>query len=275
MKTTSCFITPLITSIILLCGAWTSTVAAATPYIFVNGECGNDAWTGRYSQCFGPDGYKRTIQAALNAIPDGGNIVVRAGTYSGDGNRDLDFHGKAVRLYGYDCIIDCGGIRSEQHRAFHFYSGETESSIVQGFTITNGMAWKGGAVLCANSSPKFLNCTFQGNEATEDDTGGGAVFNDDSSPTFESCTFADNIAMPSASYGGAITNEASSPTLTDCTFSNNHAWSGGGMYNRDNSNPALENCTFLDNQAVRGAGMGNSGSSPILSRCTFTGNSAS
>ncbi len=259
----------------LFAAIWVSAVIGSESYIFVDGSCGNDAWTGRYSQCFGPDGYKRTIQAALDAIPDGGNIVVRDGTYSGTGNRDLDFRGKAVRLIGGDCIIDCGGTTSEQHRAFHFHSGETESSSVEGFTIINGVAWKGGAVLCTNSSPKFQDCTFQANEATDDDTGGGAVYNEDSSPTFESCTFADNEAYPSASYGGGMTNNASSPILTDCTFSDNQAWAGGGIYNVDGSNPTLENCVFSNNQAVRGAGMGNSGSSPTLSRCKFTGNPAS
>ncbi|MBN2272662.1 MAG: right-handed parallel beta-helix repeat-containing protein, partial [Sedimentisphaerales bacterium] len=264
---------------LLFYGIWPSAVIAATPYIFVNGLCGNDAWTGKYSHCSAPDGYKRTIQAALDAIPNGGVVAVRDGIYAGDGNRDLDFKGKAVRLVcanGPDaCTIDCGGTPSEEHRAFYFHSVETETSVVQGFTITNGRAWKGGAVLCQNSSPKFIDCTFEGNEATDDDTGGGAVYNEDSSPTFENCTFADNIAMPSASFGGGITNERSSPTVTDCTFTNNHAWGGGGIYNTDNSNPVLENCTFLNNQAARGAGMANSGCAPTLSRCTFTGNSAS
>src|SRR4030043_517659 len=136
MKTKSYFITPLITSIILLCGVWTSTVTAAAPYIFVNGECGNDTWSGKYSQCSAPDGYKRTIQAALDAIPTGGVVVVSPGTYSGDGNRDLDFKGKAVWLLGNGpetCTIDCGGARTENHRAFHFHTGEDNDSIVQGF----------------------------------------------------------------------------------------------------------------------------------------------
>jgi len=259
----------------LLCGMLVSAATAETSRIYVNGECGDDAWSGKYSQCSGPDGYKRTIQAALDAIGDGGTIMVTAGTYSGEGNRDLDFNGKAVQLTGYDCTIDCDATGADEHRAFHFHSGETETSVVQGFRITDGQHWKGGAVFCTNSSPKFVDCTFQGNEATDDDTGGGAMYNENSSPTLEGCMFTENLAMPSASYGGAITNEGSSPTLRDCTFTGNEAWAGGGIYNTDNSNPVLENCTFLNNQAVRGAGIGNSGSSPTLSRCTFTGNSAS
>lgn len=258
----------------LFCGMSVSTATAEISRIYVNAYCGDDAWTGQYSQCYGPYGYKRTIQAALDAIPDGGTVVVKAWTYSGNGNRDLDFNGKAVQLTGSGCIIDCGGTPSEQHRAFHFHNGETENSVVQGFTIIGGCASEGGAVLCTNSSPKFVNCAFEGNEATNDDTGGGAMYNENSSPTLEGCTFTENWVMRSASYGGGITNERSSPTLRDCTFASNEAWAGGGIYNTDNSNPVLENCAFSDNQAARGGAIGNSTSSPSISDCDFNANSA-
>ena len=39
-----------------------------------------------------------TIQAALDASWDGDTIIVRDGTYTGAGNRDIDFNGKAVHL---------------------------------------------------------------------------------------------------------------------------------------------------------------------------------
>jgi len=50
---------------------------------------------------------------------------------------------------------------------------------------------------------------------------------------------------------------------------------GGGMYNRSSS-PKLTNCTFSNNSAVtRGGGMYNKqGSNPIMTNCTFSGNSA-
>ncbi|MBN2137438.1 MAG: right-handed parallel beta-helix repeat-containing protein [Sedimentisphaerales bacterium] len=270
----------LITIVLMfICGVWASAAIAVVPaYIFVDGTCGNDDWTGIYTVCSGPDGFKRTIQAALDAVPDGGTVLVKPGTYTGNGNRDLDFHGKAVRLSGSGpdtTIIDSGGTAAERHRAFHFYSGENESTVIEGFKITGGMEWKGAAVLCENSSPKFVNCAFQANEAIDDDTGGGAVYNDNASGIFEGCTFADNIAYPSASYGGAITNKSSHPTLKDCTFTGNRSWSGGAIYNTYTSNPSLENCTFIGNQAARGGAMCNSpGSTPTLSQCVFNSNAA-
>jgi parallel beta-helix repeat protein len=50
---------------------------------------------------------------------------------------------------------------------------------------------------------------------------------------------------------------------------------GGGMYNRASSSPTLTNCTFTDNSATQGGGMCNfPNSSPALIDCTFTNNSA-
>ncbi len=51
--------------------------------------------------------------------------------------------------------------------------------------------------------------------------------------------------------------------------------SGGGMYNYDNSSPTVSNCTFTGNSAEYGGGMYNyDNSSPTVSNCTFSNNSA-
>ena len=49
---------------------------------------------------------------------------------------------------------------------------------------------------------------------------------------------------------------------------------GGGMYNASNSSPTLTDCTFTSNSANYGGGMYNDDSSPTLTDCTFTDNSA-
>ena len=48
---------------------------------------------------------------------------------------------------------------------------------------------------------------------------------------------------------------------------------GGGMYN-GNSSPSISNCTFSGNTAIDGGGMYNSNSSPSISNCSFSGNTA-
>ena len=48
---------------------------------------------------------------------------------------------------------------------------------------------------------------------------------------------------------------------------------GGGMYN-SSSSPAVSNCSFTGNTAVNGGGMANNSSSPAVSNCSFTGNTA-
>jgi len=55
----------------------------------------------------------------------------------------------------------------------------------------------------------------------------------------------------------------------DGNFSNS---SGGGMYN-DGSSPTVTNCTFSGNTARNGSGMYNTSSSPVVTNCTFSGNS--
>ena len=52
-----------------------------------------------------------TIQEGIDAAVGGDEVVVADGTYTGDGNRDIDFMGKAITVKSEngaeDCIIDC------------------------------------------------------------------------------------------------------------------------------------------------------------------------
>ena len=86
-----------------------------------------------------------TIQATVDAAANGDTVLVAAGTYSGPGNRDIDFHGKSLVVTSQagpsSTIIDCGGYKSTDgsgnHRGFYLHSGEKNATI-RGFTVKNG-----------------------------------------------------------------------------------------------------------------------------------------
>jgi hypothetical protein len=105
----------------------------------------------------------KTIQKAIDQAHQTRptTIYVRSGVYTGEGNRDIDFHGKPVyleALFGVAATtIDCQRLG----RAFHFHSGEGRDSIVSGFTISNCLDQPAGAVLCERSSPTIEMCRFQ------------------------------------------------------------------------------------------------------------------
>ena len=205
-----------------------------------------------------------TIQAGIDAAVDGDTVLVADGTYTGVGNRDIDFGGKAITLQSANgagaTTIDIQANKAQAHRAFDFRSGETEASMVKGFTVLNGLMNRGGAVLCEDgSSPQFQSCIFQNNSADQvvAEDGGGAVYALGSSPAFIECDFVQNQVEANFIYGGggAVRSQSgSSPTFTLCTFSENSAFGtdsdGGAVAVWDGGHPEFYSCTFTANQAV-------------------------
>ena len=209
-----------------------------------------------------------TIQDGIDAAVGGDEVVVADGTYTGDGNRDIDFSGKAITVRSENgaegCIIDCEGSSSAEHRGFYFISGEDANSILDGFSIINGYANHGGGIVNAESSPTVINCIFNCNIVYG---AGGGMCNLGSSPTVINCTFSNN----DATNGGGMCNWFNSnPTVTNCTFIDNYAsYEGGGMVNH-NSSPTVTNCIFISNYAsYEGGGMYNEYSSPMVTNCIF------
>ncbi|MHC4642481.1 MAG: BACON domain-containing protein [Planctomycetota bacterium] len=226
-----------------------------------------------------------TIQSAINASSNGDTIVVLDGTYTGNGNRDINFNGRAITLKGVSgpesCFIDCEGSWQDPHRGFYFHSGETFQSVVEGFTITGGyVCGPGAGIYCVNSSPTINNCIISGNRTDTllgGNADGGGIYCNNSSPTVTNCIISQNSGGRRG--GGLYCQSNSSPMITSCiiigniSFTPNITGAGGGMYN-DNSNPILTNCTFSGNRSVNGAGMWNDSSKPVLTNCTFSQNSA-
>jgi hypothetical protein len=63
--------------------------------------------------------------------------------------------------------------------------------------------------------------------------------------------------------------------VIDCTFAKNAGNNGGGGICNSRSSPMVTNCTFTENTAYTGGGMWNSSSSPTVTNCTLTKNIAS
>jgi len=266
--------------------------------LFLCSDCGNGICESWESKCNCPEDCAQpriiyvdddgpadfnNIQAAIDDSNDDDTILVRDGTYTGSGNRDIDFLGKAIMVRSENglekCIIDCNGTEAKPHRGFYFHSGEDANSVLDGFTITYGYASGGsmlegssGGIYCKGSSPTIINCIISGNSAGYY---GGGMSNCESSPMLINCIFSGNSAN---SGGGGIFNyDHSSPNLINCILKGNSAiGNGGGMNNRHNSNPTIVNCTFNGNSTDMqdGGGMYNHESDPTLINCIFTGNSA-
>ena len=168
---------------------------------------GNDSWDGLSSVWDGQHGPKATIQAAINQATsyERDTIVLAPGTYTGDGNRDVDFKGKAITVKSKDgpesCIIDCNGTLSDPHRGFYFYRCGDANSVLQGVTIINGYESGGGGIFCGESSPTIRECVISSNTAdyfTGDEYygSGGGIFINCSSALIQDCQIIDNLAIP-------------------------------------------------------------------------------
>ena len=212
-----------------------------------------------------PDQYA-TIQDAIDAAVDGNDIAVRPGTYTGTGNRDISFGGKAVTVRSMDpdnpaivtaTVIDCQGSTADRHRGFVFDSGEERDSVLDGLTITNGYTTsQGGGVLCIESSPTLKNCVFKNN--TSDFVGGGMFTTAVSNPKLVNCTFTNNTAE-CAGGGFGIFSEwypEAKAKLVNCTFKNNVAAYGGGICYGELYELTLLGCTFSENSAHYGGAIG-------------------
>jgi hypothetical protein len=106
-----------------------------------------------------------TIQQGIDHASTGDTVLVADGTFTGEGNKNLDFKGKAITVVSQNgpekCVIDCEG----EGRGFSFHSGEGSDSVLSGFTIKNGNRQRAGGISCENSSPEidFLREFLSGN----------------------------------------------------------------------------------------------------------------
>jgi hypothetical protein len=215
-----------------------------------------------------------TIQAGINAAVDGDTVLVADGVYTGTGNKNIDFFGKAIVVISENgpdnCVIDC----EDDGRGFYFHTGEDTNSVLLDFKIINGFVSgtglydsHGGGILIIGSAPRIVNCIISDNHAAE---GGGGISCDGG--LIENCIISGNLV--SAEYGGGGGVACGGSTIvSNCTIIYNRVleWqtAGGGVYCGDNS--LISNCTISWNHSDVGGGLFCAGNSTV-SNCTIMGN---
>jgi hypothetical protein len=295
-----------------LVGLLAASSMAAT--LYVNPQSGNDAWDGRCAAWDGVTcGPKATIQAAIDAAADQDEVILAAATYTGTGNRDVSYLGKAITVRSVDpndpavvaaTVIDCQANNNDRHRAFNFITQEGPGSVLSGVSIANGYAPvdfyypppyddivpHGGAILCRESSPTIERCAMMNNCALS----GGAIYSEGGSyfyprpgsPTISDCTFTENVvrsdAMPGGvlhgALGGAVHLDGGSPVIRRCVFEHNLAkpYGLGGAIFLTNSRAVIEKSTIHRSSCSgNGGAMYSQASHPVVVDCVISDNEAS
>jgi predicted outer membrane repeat protein len=224
-----------------------------------------------------------TIQDAVNDSNNGDVIILQPGTYTGNGNRDIDFLGKAITVRSTDpndpciiaeTIIDCQEDTINKHRGFKFVTGEDANSILRGITIIDGNApfenifgdvnTYGGSVFCYEGSPTIKNCIMKNNSASR----GGAIYCGLSAAIIKDCVFMNNTA---SYHGGAILCRQSQVIISKSSFQSNSAtYYGGAIYSKD-GNEIIKDCNVLLNQGKYGGGI-YSNSAATIQNCIINFN---
>jgi len=215
-----------------------------------------------------PDEYG-SIQAGIDAANPGDTVLVSAGIYY----ETIDFGGKEITVLSADgepsgTYID-GNVSTGS--VVSFITGETDLSILDGFTIRNGSATSGGGVYIQSASPILRNCVISGNSTTN---GGGGIFIDSGTLTLENTTVKGNT---SNGAGGGAYLRYSEGSIVNSTFENNSAVNGGAIYVKEDSGDLiLTNIVIQGNSATASGGgvFETKQSNIIVSESAFTDNMA-
>lgn len=217
-----------------------------------------------------------TIQAAIDASVDGDEVVIADGVYTGEGNRNLDFGGRAITVRSENgpesCILDCDD--ADRARGFRFHSGESFTSVLQGISIINGVPPRGqgangGAIWIDGASPTILNCRIS--DCMSFVRGGGVAVTS-GSPLFRDCLFNQNFASETNGNGGGAVYSEGNPRFLDCTFTDNYGGSFGGAIFSSAGTLELTGCTFVANESLSRGGGAVATRDAFFNRCAFIDN---
>ncbi len=213
-----------------------------------------------------------TIQSAIDDAESGDTVLLADGTYTGEGNKDIRYRGKAITVMSEngsdECIIDCEGTG----RAFQFCGGEKTDAVLKGVTIQNGNVTYpefGGGIRFHNSSATISDCIIQNCHAS---SGGGGLGGIGTSPVVVNCVFKANSAYQ---YGGGLyLRVASNVVINNCIITDHTLTELGGGMSFNACQGAITNCLIANNRGHRGGGVYLNSSAIVIANCTITGNTA-
>ncbi len=207
-----------------------------------------------------PGGYS-AIQMALSAAHNGDVVIVAPGTY----RESINFNGKAVVLRSSNpsdwsvvaaTVIDGGGKGS----VVTFNHGEGAGSQLLGFKITNGLAAKGGGILCVGASPIITGNLITGNATTPGADGANAAASSGEGGEWGG----------DGGVGGGIYCSGGSATITGNRITANTTGAGGSGGNAD---PTVPQDGGYGGTGGHGGGVALESSTALLSGNVITGNS--
>ena len=177
-------------------------------------------------------GDQPTIQAGINAANPGDTVLVGPGTYV----ENINFMGKAITVKSSNgpkqTIIDGSGAGP----VAAFVTNEGNKSVLNGFTLQNGVGtyafgYQGGGVSISYASPTIKHNVITNN---------------------------------TAGHGGGVGVYWGSPILTSNTITKNYAQFGGGISFIGTSNGQVLHNTISKNTADSGAAAELSGAANVL-----------
>jgi hypothetical protein len=195
-----------------------------------------------------------TMQAAIDAAPSNGIVIVSPGIYIGA----INTRGKAVKIHALSgpavTVIDGASVNVS---LVTFNSNEGPATVFSGFTVRRGVRGTpvvpgspflvGGGIFVSGSSPTITNCVI---EQCRGQFGAG-IYLIDSSAVVNNCTIARNTA---AEDGGGIQLFRGAVSVRDCQILNNVSGERGGGLHIVGGHNRISATVIADNVALGGGG---------------------
>jgi hypothetical protein len=209
-----------------------------------------------------------TIQAGIDSADDGQTVLVDTGTY----HENIviregilvtsKFHTTGDTSYISRTIIDGSNPSNQDSASVVRFISTGSCACIKGFTLKYGSGtktltkdlgptYKGGGIVCLNSSPTITNNIIISNSA-DGGSGGGIYCDDASSPKIINNVIKENRAY----YGGSIFGGSAQTIIANNLILQNKAHQGGGI---DMASGVITNNTIDGDSALAGGGIHVSG----------------